>query len=182
MGFVTEFFKTLLQTLEETIGLIAMFAIFLATGSFLLAGLVGLVVFEIEAILDKLARNAPPFADLLRTQVVVVTETVFWLVSFFLIQQFGAVATGAFLTITMVFQHTWEDNLAHNRGIFSPFASAEMIPHSTIEGVIAGGAWLYVANGDAGLVGVEQAILAAVLLIVGLGVEHVLGRRLALAP
>lgn len=182
MGFLNEFFKTLLQTVEETIGLVAMFAVFLATGNFLLAGLIGLVVFEIEAILDKLSRGVPAFAAIGVTQIVVVTETVFWLVSFFLIQRFGAVAAGAFLTVTMILQHTWEDNLAHNRATFSPFVSAEMIPHSTLEGVIAGGAWLYVANGDAGLMGVEQAVLAIVLLIVGLGPEHVLGRRLALAP
>lgn len=182
MLFLKELFKTLLQTVEELIGLVAMFAAFQLTGSVVLAGVIGLVVFEIEAALDKVARGAPPFGNLGLTQVVVVTETVWWLVSFVLIGALGAVAAGAFLTVTMVLQHTWEDNLAHGRGLFRPFVNLETVPASVLEGVIAGGAWLYVASGQAGVTGAEQVILAVLLLYLGLGPEHVLGRRLALAP
>jgi hypothetical protein len=182
MQFLNELLKTLLQTFEELVGLVAMFAVVQLTGSLLLGAVIGLVVFEIEAALDKLARGVPPLGNLGLTQVVVATETVWWIVSFVLIDGFGPVAAGALLTVTMVFQHTWEDNLAHHRGLFAPFVNLETLPASVLEGVIAGGAWLYVASGQAGVTGVEQIVLAVLLLYVGLGPEHVLGRRLALAP
>lgn len=176
--FVEEAITVFLQSVEEAVGLIVSFILFTLFG--LPAATIALLVtFEIEAILDKLARDRPAFERFGATQIVVATESVWWLLSFLLIDV-SAVLAGVFLVVTMVFQHTWEDNLAHGRGTFTPFVDLEMVPHSLIEGVIAGGLWLYVASGQAGLPVVAQQILAAVLLIVALDVEHVLGRRLAL--
>ncbi len=186
MQFLNDFVRTLIQTVVEIVVLVAMFA-FWMQGNIPVVIVIGLVGFFLESIADKAARSVPIFGSLVPTIVLVVTETVEWIVAFLIFdalpQNFlAALGAGTFLFAIMIFQHTWEDNVAHGRGIFSPIVDFKTVPPSELEGIVAGGVWLYVASGVAGLVGLEQILVAVVLLFFGLSVEHALGHRLAVTP